>query len=178
MPLIIPVSRSSSNNQSGGGGGGLGPLSRIYAEYETSKKKPAAAAVKKRSRSADRKDGGDGDNKNRSFALKDRSIVNNTNVNVMDEKYEYQKQYSNNHNEKMVQKNESTTIPCSYVDGCTDKSAKDGLCKAHWCAINLCARDECSNLAWSKGLCREHEFPMSNSVSVEEDDIMEMIYIY
>ncbi|KAK1743045.1 hypothetical protein QTG54_006642 [Skeletonema marinoi] len=170
MPLIIPVSRNSSTNQSGsGGGGGLGPLSRIYAEYETSKKKPAAAAVKKRSRSADRKDGGDGDNKKRSFALKDRSIVNNTNVNVMNEKS--QKQYSNN-NEKM--KESTTIIPCSYVDGCTDKSVKDGLCKAHWCAINLCARDECSNLAWSKGLCREHEFPMSNSVSVEEDDIMEM----
>eukprot|EP00986_Skeletonema_menzelii_P005084 scaffold1793_cov142-Skeletonema_menzelii.AAC.1 len=186
MPLIIPVSRNSSEKNQGGGGGGLGPLSRIYAEYENSKKKPAA---KKRSLSADREgsNGRDVAQKKKRSSLKDLPInndlpiLNKTNANVaaaaVDENNLKQ---CNSYNEKMsLKKEECNAPPCGYVDGCTNKSIKDGLCKTHWCAVNLCAFDGCIKMAWGKGLCREHNFSTyahdtlrmrSNAVGTEEVD--------
>ena len=198
MPLIIPASGSSTNNQ---GGGGLGPLSRIYAEYENSQK-VKKLVVRKRSRSADRKgcDDGFGDGKKkkkrssegvsssknhppppqRPTGLKERPInttVNNVNVATtaaaMNGKrcLPFQKQpppqCSRNDCTKMaLQRKEGgggfcqthviKPTPCNYFGGCTDNSIKDGLCKTHWCAVNLCAHDGCVKLASKDGLCKTH----------------------
>jgi hypothetical protein len=189
MPLIIPANSGggSSTNQGGGGGSGLGPLSRIYAEYENSQKaKKKQAVVKKRS--ADRMDGGgggtvgvddDGGGKNRkkkirlewgsssnppqrsSAALKERPLID-TNVNVptataaVDGKSIICTKMAQKGGRVLNQMHVKPTPLCNFDGGCTDNSIKDGLCKTHWCAVNLCAHDGCIKLAWSKGFCREH----------------------
>jgi hypothetical protein len=82
-----------------------------------------------------------------SVALKERPPPN-TNVNVLPE-------MAQKGGGIVKQKIHAKPTPCNF-DGCTDDSIKDGLCKTHWCAVNLCSYDGCIKLALSKGLCREH----------------------
>jgi hypothetical protein len=196
MPTFIPAAASRSSIQDDA----LGPLSRIYADYENAQKAKKVTkaeqewcGLKKRSRSADWEDGSVCSNGKKKKikegkrsgwsslpfpfhrpVLKERRPFD-TNVNADLSSLPFQKQCNHQGYIKIAQKRgfchmHLTSAPCNF-DGCTDSSTKDGLCKTHWCAFYICAQDGFSKKACSNGFCVEHKFSQTQKENFIKPDV-------
>ena len=161
----------------------LGPLSRIYADYENEQRAKRALThvrggggrkKKQRSSSSDRS--------KKPMVLKERpvNIIMRGDFAPSDKVVRKQRRSTTVHQNQNRCNHPGCTAmsynnglcqthniaipptPCNFQDGCSDMSVRDGLCKSHWCAVNLCTHEKCFKMAAAgSGLCRDHRYMLS-----------------